>query len=166
MHLFKVLLFQKPAMTLMIGRSVNSISIHLNFKLKIQRHPPKSSSLWDKSNSVINISYICFLPSEVWWSLPCFREPQFSQMGSYQRLESGFVSLHFASSSHSSSENLLFVVIVVNTESQLVKVQRKSNYRVFSSRWEICIICSSKWLRNHHGRKDRKIIRTRGSGGQ
>lgn len=60
MYLFKVLLFQKPAVTLMIGRSVNSMSIHLNFKLKIQRHPPKSSSLWDKSNSIINISYICF----------------------------------------------------------------------------------------------------------
>lgn len=65
MYLFKVLLFQKLAVTLMIGRSVNSISSHLNFKLKFQRHPPKSSSLWDKSNSIINISNICFSPSEV-----------------------------------------------------------------------------------------------------
>lgn len=62
MYLFKVLLFQKRAVTLMIGRSVNSISSHLNFKLKFQRHPPKSSSLWDKSNSIINISNICFFP--------------------------------------------------------------------------------------------------------
>lgn len=92
MYLFKVLLFQKPAVTLMIGRSVNSLPIHLNFKLPNSKTSPKSSSLWDISNSTINVSSICFFFSEVWWSLPCFREPQFSQLGSWQRLESGLSS--------------------------------------------------------------------------
>lgn len=63
-----------------------------------------------------------------------------------------------------SAEKLLFAVIVINRVPQLVKVQRKRDFRVFNSIWDICIPHPFlPRLMGNCGKMHRKAIRARDS---